>query len=113
MEDDWFNLKLIQTKTSGDYKFSIFVDKIEVYSAINAKPEVFKNVQAEFGRMRDHPDAWKIADGSYRNLQLKSKNCIFLQNMIFLSSTVGRTSLLDKRSRTDWFPCTTSKIKFF
>ena len=113
MEDDWFNLKLIQTETSGNYKFSIFIDKIEVYSAINAKPEVFKNVQAEFGRMRDQPDAWKIADGSYRNLQLKSKNCIFLQNMIFLSSTVGRTSLLDKRSRTDWFLCTTSKIKFF
>ena len=79
MSDDWFNLKLVQTETSGDYKFSIFIDKIEVYSVINVKPEVFKNVRAEFGRMRDKPDVWKIAKGSYRNLQLKSKKFIFLQ----------------------------------
>ena len=89
MTEDWFNLKLTQAKTSGDFRFSIFIDNIKVHSTINSQPEVFGNVQAEFGRMRDRPN-FKIADGSYRNLQLKSKKCDFLRDKHLFSSSIKK-----------------------
>ena len=78
MTEDWFNLKIRQEETSGSFKYSILIDNIEVYSIINTTPKVFTNVQAEFGRIKDHAD-YRIADGSFRNLQLKSKFSVFLQ----------------------------------
>ena len=77
MTEDWFNLKLTQNETSGDFHFSIFIDSIKVYSIINSEPEDFKSVRAEFGRMRYNSNH-KVADGSYRSLQVKSKKCKFL-----------------------------------
>ena len=77
MTEDWFKLKLTQAETSGNFHFSIFIDNIKVHSTINSQPEVFKNVRAEFGRMRDNSN-FKVANGSYRSLQVKSKKCKFL-----------------------------------
>ena len=69
MTEDWFNLKATQTETSGEFKFSVIIDNIEVYSTVNTTPRVFKNVQARVGRGPDY----RIVDGSFRNLLLKSK----------------------------------------
>ena len=82
MTEDWFNLKINQVETSGSFKFSIFINDERIYSVINTTPKVFTNVQAEFGRNRDH-STFRLAEGSYRNLQFTSKQNTFLGNLIF------------------------------
>ena len=70
--EDWYNLKFKQELVSGNYKYSVLINDIEMHSVTNETPKVFTNVQAEFGRIRDFAGCW-LADGSYRNLKVKSE----------------------------------------
>ena len=72
LPESWVNVKIRQIRKLGIIEYSIHVDNKEVYAVNNTTPKVFIDVQAEFGRIKDHPD-YQIAQGSYRNLQLTSK----------------------------------------
>ena len=88
----WFNLKIKQTENSGSYEYSILIDDEQVLSKENTTPKVWKNVQAEFGRIKD-VSGFQIAKGSYRNLQVTSE-CLILQtnlcNLIQLDDKISK-----------------------
>ena len=73
-------MKIKQTENSGSYEYSILIDDKQLLSKENTTPKVWNNVQAEFGRIKD-VSGFRIAKGSYRNLQVTSK-CLILQTYL-------------------------------
>ena len=71
LTEGWFNLTLQQLERAGSYQYSIYIDDNKIYTIINKTPRSWSNVRAFFALsdFKNH----KIANGSYRNLQVISK----------------------------------------
>jgi len=74
--NEWFNVKFVQAKEDGEFRYSIFIDGKKVHSVINTTPRVWSAVEAETGRTWLPPtikETYRPATGSrFRNLQLFS-----------------------------------------